>query len=162
MNHILSVLFMAFLLLIVGIFVGKLLLATQKKPSSASVQRISPRISGTNISDSTESPKTVTQNFYDWYMNCKKDNTVPCAYDTYPFVSIALVETIQEQINGSKDPILCSQTIPQNLTIDKVTNTSHTTAQVIIETQNPAKALAKVDLELRKNQWNITNITCAT
>ncbi len=121
-----------------------------------------------------ETPETVAQAFYDWYLAYIGDPAtddfrnplVDKAYHDAPYLTASFVGHIdellaemREQGAGGYDPILCAQAIPTEMTPDVVF--SHNGLASVVMRSNFPNHLVTVDLRPEGESWVIGNITCA-
>lgn len=137
-----------------------------------------------------DSPETVVNNFYQWYLSCLNDNVqqavnkegdnkipaIPdgaCRYTSSPYISQKLVSNFdkfeadfrKQCSNRSEcshgDLILCAQNAPRSISVDKA-EISGKAANTVTHTFFDASGdnPIKVSLEQEGKNWQITNIEC--
>jgi hypothetical protein len=113
-------------------------------------------------------PDTVTQDYYNWYLNCLNQhltgtNTgnrqVDCAFNKTGALTSDLATKLQQA--NMYDPVLCAQNLPDKLTFDKSVITNGT-ATVMVHTIWGAGTPGNIQVGLQQlsNVWKISSIGC--
>lgn len=114
------------------------------------------------------SPQRVTENFYQWYINCLNDDFANsngnspkqnCPYQASAYVNkdfISKSENIQ-----AYDPVLCSQNVPTSYKVGDA-QVSGNTANIPVRTYYvTGEQSLEVSLESDAQNWLISDIKCA-
>jgi len=113
---------------------------------------------------STESPESVVQDFYTWYLDYAEGRNplVDAAYRSHSLLTERFIAEVDELLasfdKGGYDPFLCAQDIPTFFRITEMTVAGQK-ASIVVETSFQDHRLG-VELEQFDGYWRIDDIVC--
>ena len=142
------------------------LTATQRqgadeKQANAASQTPLPTIP-TPAAQSINSPKEAVEDFFSDYLTCLKSDQGKCSYSKSGYASDDLIQNIAIQSSGQVDPIVCSNTPPDKITVGQISQVTPISATAFVNEQFAAKkSQIVVDLKKVGDIWRLTNIDCS-
>lgn len=152
--------------LISGSFInppGQNIAVALPSPTPIPVDSTLPTATPTPLTRSDTTPLTPEQTvaeFYNWYMSCLPSG---CRhYESLYVDPVQLSANLSNQITRRADPVICSPSVPQRVSIGQPLPLSDNQTRVnVIESSGvEADQRGVVDLQLQNNQWKIINISC--
>jgi hypothetical protein len=157
------------ILLIVFLFVGYYLGTKYQKVPDFPKQQKEIITSESKMSVNTNTPLSIVENYYNWYLDCIKNHfknltgkspAQDCPINKDGVLTPALTSYLDSR--PSYDPVLCAQNVPMKISFEKSSNDSPDNPSVLVrmywgETK-PNDIL--VGLTNVDNAWKISSINC--